>query len=242
MHNFLNFTLQFLGLIVALLGVIVAILINWKEIRKTLKRNDIKSIRDKISPTRRGFIKSVGAVSIALLSWGLLQVKPVQESIKKTLYYFLPQGKNLVVNSKSGIIHHKELCADHLPSSKNQRASSVLTPKTKFHGTHKVSILTKVTEGVSAEDAIEILLLAVEDNPTSVHIYDKLVKLLGKLKRYESIHLLLENAENSLKLSSVQIKEGSKERKKYEKAISHIQLQREKARQRAVYSAINYMG
>ena len=242
MYNFLNFTFQFLSLLVAFSALIVAVLINWKEIKKTLNRSDVKGIKNKINPSKRTFVKGVGALSISLIIWSSLQVKPIKDNIKKALYYFLPQGRHLVVNSKSGVIHHREICSEHLPLEKNRTSKPSLKLNAKFHASRKVSILTKITEGVSAEDAIEILLLATEDHPTSVHIYDKLVRLLGKLKRYESIHLVLEHAENNLKRSSSQMVVGSKERRKYEKAISHVRLQREKARQRAVYAAIKMAG
>ena len=239
MHNFINYTFQFLGLLVALLGVVVAILINWKEIKKTLKRKDVKNIKHKVNLSRRGVIKGLGAIAVGAMSWGIIQIKPIQESIKKALYYFLPQGKNLVVNTKSGVIHHSIICSDHLPSEHNISSTPAIVPNSKFHSTHKVAILTKITEGASAEDAIEVLLLAAEDNPSSVHIYDKIVKLLGKLKRYESIHLLLENAEKNLVNIARKSEEGSKEQRKYKKAISHMQLQRKQAKNRAKYSAIN---
>jgi len=93
----------------------------------------------------------------------------------------------------------------------------------------KVSILDLIAQTRPTEDAIEILLLAAEGNPTSVHIYDKLIKLLGKIKRYESIHLLLKSAENDLSQILSGKKGGTKEHKKYLRALQHIQGQKEKA-------------
>ena len=52
--------------------------------------------------------------------------------------------------------------------------------------------------------------------------------MLGKLKRYESIHLLLRNAENDLTEALLEKKSGTKEYKKYQKALQHIQMQKEK--------------
>jgi hypothetical protein len=219
-------------------GIIVAILINWPAIKKNLKRKDIK---EKVNLSKRNLIKGIAVVSIGALSWRLLQISPIHNTLKKALFYFLPQGKNLIVNAKSGIIHHKTLCADHLPAENNILSGAKLISESKFHGSHKVGILTKITENVSAEDSIEILLLAAEDNPTSVHIYDKIVKLLGKLKRYESVHLLLESAESNLRKIANEKTLGRKERKKYEKAIVHVRLQRKKAKERARYSALNLM-
>ncbi|QSZ42346.1 hypothetical protein GJV85_09590 [Sulfurimonas aquatica] len=79
----------------------------------------------------------------------------------------------------------------------------------RFHKTKKVHILSELSKNLSAEDAIEILLLAVNNNPTSVHIYDKLIKLLGKLKRYTSIHLLLDDATKKLSAELRLLKRGN---------------------------------
>ena len=100
-------------------------------------------------------------------------------------------------------------------------------------------MLYHISQDVSIEDSVQILLLAVENNPTSVHLYDKLIKLLGTIKRYEAIHLLLNNAEYRLikKISLLNIK--TKEYKQYNKALNHIKLQQKKALYRAKYKAIN---
>jgi len=149
----------------------------------------------------------------------------------------LPRGKMLVVNSKSGVIHHKEQCADHLPKTINQASVYQLASSSRFHGSKKVEILGDLTDSVSAEDAIELLLLAVDDNPTTVHLYDKLVKLLGKIKRYESIHLILANGKSILLSKQAKLAVGTKKYNEYTRAIEHINLQQEKANERARIAA-----
>jgi len=239
MYDFLNFAIQTIAALTGVVALVITILINWKSLNKSLQQKKVKKIKRQLMPSRRFFIQAVSALTVGIASWGLMQIKPIKEGIQKTLFYFLPQGKNLIINKNSGVIHHKQLCSDHLPSTHNIGNPAKLSYKARFHGTHKVAILTKVTEGISAEDAIEILLLAVEDNPSSVHIYDKLVKLLGKLKKFESIHMLLENAENNLTKLSKLCVFGSKQYKKYEKAIAHVRLQRGKAKYRARNAAFN---
>ncbi len=133
-----------------------------------------------------------------------------------------------VINKAIGTIHHKKLCSDHLPIGKNATDFDNSTSNIKFHKSKKVPILDLLTQNRNAEDAIEILLLAVDGNSTSVHIYDKLIKLLGKIKRYESIHLLLRNAEDDLNQALLEKESGTKEYKKYQKALQHIQMQKEK--------------
>jgi len=182
----------------------------------------------------------VSASLIGIATWSLFQISSVGRRVKRFLYSFLPEGRNLVINSKTGVIHHKEICSDHLPEPGNTASTAHLVANSQFHLTKKVQILDRVAEGVSAEDAVEILMLSAENNLTSVHIYDKLVKLLGKLKRYESIHLLLESAENELDNNLSRLKQGTKKYKKYEKALNHIKTQREKVLQRARLAALKF--
>lgn len=238
MHDFLNTIAQYISVAIALVTVMVYVLLNWKPLKKAWNSKDVKKARGKIDEQRRKIIKALPVVVAGVGSWGAIRFTPIYENLKKGLYYFLPGSNELIINDKSGVIHHKVLCADHLPQKSSNSTPYELAAKARFHGSHKVGILSELTKDVSAEDAIEILLLAVEDNPTSVHVYDRIVRLLGKIKRYESIHLLLENAEGNLLNQLKDIKEGSKKYNEYSKAISHIQLQRKKARERARYSAL----
>lgn len=238
MHDFLNTIAQFISVATALAAVMVTVLLNWKSLKKAWNLKDIQKARSKVDAQRRKLIKLVPLIAVGIGSWGVIRFTPIYENLKKGLYYFLPSSNELVVNDKNGVIHHKVLCSNHLPKRSSKSMPYELASKARFHSSHKVGILSELTKDVSAEDAIEILLLAAEDNPTSVHVYDRIVKLLGKIKRYESIHILLENAETNLLGQLKDIKEGTKQYSEYSKAISHIQLQREKAKERARYSAL----
>ncbi len=147
-----------------------------------------------------------------------------------------------VINKNNGIIHHKKLCSNHLPIDKNISDSNYYSSKIRFHKSKKIPILDLIAQKKSAEDAIELLLLAADGNPTSVHIYDKLITLFGKIKRYESIQLLLKSVEDELSQILSEKKGGTKEHKKYQKAFRHIQGQKEKALKNARNRAIAKCG
>lgn len=103
----------------------------------------------------------------------------------------------LIANQRTGVLHHQEACADHLPSASNRGAASRLrTPH--YHTAHDVFILTEMAKNVSDEDAVELLMHARILRPSAVHVYDALIRVLGRLKRYESIHLLLRDGEREL--------------------------------------------
>jgi hypothetical protein len=239
MYDFINLTFQFVALMTGIVVALVTILLNWVKLKKSWRSKDIKNAREKVSVSRRSLIKSTGIMAASFAGWGLLQIKPIKERIERGIYYFLPQGKNLIVNKRNGTIHHKLICKNHLPKNIDKSSPLSLASNSRFHGSYKVAILSKITEGVSAEDAIEILMLATENSPTSVHLYDKVVKLLGKIKRYESIHLLLDSAERKINELSSQQTKGSKKHKECVKASLHIQKQKEKSRSRARYSALS---
>ncbi|MDE8602704.1 hypothetical protein M3I01_007170 [Marinomonas sp. RSW2] len=238
MYDFLNTFTQLISVAIALAAMMITAILNWKALKRAWDSRDVQKARNKVDSHRRKLIKAFPILAVGIGGWGIIRFTPIYESLKKGLYHFLPSSNELVVNDKNGVIHHKVLCSEHLPKKTSKSTPYKLAAKTRFHGSQKVGILSELTKDVSAEDAIEILLLAADDNPTSVHIYDRIVRLLGKIKRYESIHILLENAEANLLEKIKDLRTGSKKHKKYSKAISHIQLQRHKARERARYSAL----
>jgi len=241
MKEFLILTFQGVAAFAALTAVIITILLNWKRLRKNpiFKPTPLLGQKTSIFTTisRRKFL-ILGALATGVIFWTSIHYKLAKRKLKTIYNQLFHIDKSLVINKKTGIIHHKELCAGHLPIDKNISDSNYHSSKIRFHKSKKIPILDLISQNKSSEDAIEILLLAAEESPTSVHIYDKLIKLLGKVKRYESIHLLLKSAEDELIQILLGKKWGTKEQKKYQKALKHIQGQKEKllrnARNRAV--------
>lgn len=240
MYDFLNLSFSFIASLATIIGTLLVVLLNKKEIKEALKEESLISFDHvKVTLSRRNFL--IGLTSItALIIWQAMNTKFLSLKIKRFLFLYLPTGNQLIVNKKSGIIHHTQICKDHLPKKNNIGNNVDFTKKVKFHKTKKIQILNQLTENVSIEDSIEILLLlATSNNPTSVHLYDKLIKLYGEIKNYGSIHLLLSNAEIIISNKLRVINKRTKEYKRYTKALTHIKLQQEKALDRARYKALN---
>jgi hypothetical protein len=241
MQEILTILFQGIAAFAALAAVIITILLNWNRLRKNQIFKPTPLLDQKTSTftimSRRKFL-ILGAVATGAIFWTSIYYKFGKKKLKTIYHRFFHTEKNLVINKKTGIIHHKKLCSDHLPIDENVADSKYNSSKIRFHKSKKIPILDLTAQEKSAEDAIEILLLAAEGNPTSVHIYDKLITLFGKIKRYESIHLLLKSVEDELSEILSGKKRGTKEHKKYQKALRHIQGQKEKtlknARNRAI--------
>jgi hypothetical protein len=244
MKEFLIITFQGIAAFAALAAVIITVLLNWNRLRRNPILKPIPLLDQKASIltiiSRRRFLIT-GAFAAGVIFWISIHYKFTKNSLKK-IYNQFHRADNLIINKKTGIIHHKKICADHLPIDKNVSDLNDHSSKIRCHKSKKVYILDQIAQNRSAEDAIEILLLAVEDNPTSVHIYDRLIKLLGKIKRYESIHLLLKSTEDDLSRILSGEKWGTKKHKKYLKALHHIQGQKEKVLKNARNRAIAKFG
>lgn len=229
----------------------------YKELNiKSSKYNIVEHETIKDEPlarnSRRKFLIGLISITVGLTSitgviiWQIMNTKFLSQKIKRFLFQYLPNGNQLVINKKSGTIHHKIICKNHLPKKNNVGNNIDFKKNVKFHKSKKLQILNKLTENISIEDSIEILLLATSNNPTSVHLYDKLIKLYGEIKRYGEIHLLLSNAEiiisNKIKMLDIKLIDclnKTKEYKRYNKALAHIKLQQSKALDRARYKALN---
>ncbi len=229
---------DFIALLIALITLAVSILINWKTLKKSIKHDDFASLRNSFMSIKRRQFLVASTTVVGIGTWVLLRSNSVNEKLKKLFLNFLPNNDMIVVNKKTGVIHHKILCKKHLPKSNNINNYITFNTKLRFHKTKKVAILTNLSQNTNAENAIDVLLLATENNPTAVHLYDALVKLLGKVKRYEVIHLLLNDAERKLTDKLIFIRKGTKEYKKITKALLHVQLQKSKSLNRARYRAL----
>ncbi|WP_121626588.1 hypothetical protein [Poseidonibacter antarcticus] len=229
--------------IVTSIGIIVTtliiILVNKNVILQFKKENSFKKYCNlKTILPRRIFLISFSSV-IGLSIWQLMNTNFISEKVKKFIFLYLPNGNQLIVNKKNGIIHHKIICKDHLPKKKNIGSNMSFASNVKFHKSKSIEILNQLTKNISVEDSIEILLLATANNPTSVHLYDKLVKLYGKIKKYDSIHILLSNAEIKISYMLIEMNNNTKEYKRYNKALSHVLILQQKVLDRIRYKALN---
>lgn len=226
MYDFLNTMLGFINVTFTILGVYIAWIVNRNKISKNI-----------LNLSRRKFLIGISFLS-GFVIYKLVNTEIISNRIKRILFFFLPNNQ-LVVNKKTGVIHHREICKNHLPLEENLITRVSLKSKLKFHKSFKISILSRVSNEISVDDAIELLLVAIQSSPTSVHLYDKLIKLYGQLKRYDSIHLMLANVEQQLYMESKDLDKKTKDYIKYNKALIHIKKQRAKAFQRKKVSLIN---
>lgn len=239
MYDILNLSMALITTISTIIGTLIVILLNKKEIGIALKEEKINNFENlKTVFSRRKFL--IGGTAIVGISiWNIFNTPFIARKIKTFMFLFLPNSNQLIINKNTGVIHHEIFCKNHLPKEKNRKLDKKLSPYVKFHESKKIQILNKISQDISIEDSIQVLLLAVENNPTSVHLYDKLIKLFGTIKRYESIHLLLNNAETNIisKIGTLSMK--TKEYKRYNKALKHIKIQKNVALIKARYKAIN---
>lgn len=239
MYDILNFYLALIATVFTVIGTLVAILLHKKEILIALKEEKINNFQDvKNTLSRRKFI--IGStVVVGIGIWNIFNIPYMNKKIKTFMFLFLPNSNQLVINKNTGVVHHEIFCKNHLPKEKNRTSNRKISANIKFHESKKIQILNKISQDISIEDSIQVLLLAVENNPTSVHLYDKLIKLFGTIKRYESIHLLLNDAEINITNKINTLNNKTKEYKRYNKALKHIQVQKNIALIKARYKAIN---
>jgi hypothetical protein len=98
-----------------------------------------------------------------------------------------------VVHARTKATHHPLLCAGHLPQPHNLDNSPQLPEKAALHTLHLHRLLNSLIQDARArkDDArtIELLRVATKYSPESWHYFDRLVRLLGRLKRYDEINV-----------------------------------------------------
>jgi len=142
-----------------------------------------------------------------------------------------------VVNKKTQVIHDATIYQEHLPSVKN-RLHAPIPNTAHYHSDRAVRILVELARHTPDEEAVRVLLLAKDLRPHAVHVYDMLIRVLGRLKRYESIHLLLSDAERMLlDLMAVEV-HGSQRFRELMRAKEAIIMRRRFVNARAARAAM----
>ena len=144
-------------------------------------------------------------------------------------------SKRLVTNSRSKVTHHFDACKFHLPLPANQRATQA---GDEIHESLRVKILEILAIGSwHDEERVELLFLAIEHDPCAMRIYDRLIRVLGRLKRYHKIHTTLQLGVVRVKaLADLAI--NGRERKRFERAGSSLKIRQDSAIKRATARAI----
>ena len=229
------------GVLTALIGLLITMLIEWQKLSARLrlignrfiaKLEEARSWQS--SRSRRIFlISTVTGGLLAMGCLGLAWLRNWGAEVPGVFYAITRKRAPLVINSRSGVIHHMVFCATHLPLPGNCRAPSTLNKEDHFHRSVKGRILEVIAADRQDEEAVQLFLLALEGQPTTMHLYDRLIRILGRLKRYESIHLLLEHAHKTLTVSRDAYRPGTRVFRQYAKAVQAIELRQEQARRRA---------
>lgn len=219
---------EFIQIGIGFATLLVTIIIGWPKLKNRLqknpRRNSINITNDKniIIPrwhltkiSRRAFFATVASGLGCMIVFYFIRTGVLSKK------HLNPGLSNIIVNKKTKIIHHKDICVDHLPSENNQIISHI-DKADKYHKVHAANILYQLACKASDKDAVVFLLQAIAIQPKAIHVYDKLIRILGKLKKYELIHYTLKKAKTHLSEKMNEFQIGSKKYLELEKARSSI--------------------
>jgi tetratricopeptide (TPR) repeat protein len=157
--------------------------------------------------SRRAFLGGFIAVLIAGAAYyfGLLRTHRSAKSCAFESDSVLLKGyeQDFVGNRRTKILHHRVACQNHLPRNKNRSIGDVLPNLFCPHATYRSSILEQLAIRDSAkeryESAIAHLERAIKLSPFSYHLYDRLIGLYGRVRQYDKIDILLQEALQSVR-------------------------------------------
>jgi hypothetical protein len=81
-----------------------------------------------------------------------------------------------------------------LPKYKNQTSVKNVQSLSQLHDGVELKIYELLARKADDEQAAKYLQLAIQKSPGSLHLYDLLVRIYRKQRRYDEIHKLLDNA------------------------------------------------
>jgi len=221
-----------IGVIIALFGLLISVLKDWSEIAPQIgKVREYFSLLGPFSASRRKFL--LGFMSISSLS--LLYVTQGFK-FRSDDSMILQANSKLVMNKANGIIHHLDLCADHLP--KNNTGDIAAFSYNKIHGSKRIKIAEVIADSFDDQNKEILLIETISHSPTSTHLYKYLVKLWGKQKKYEKIHSFLKANTEYLEVLKQEASDKPKLQKKYAKALKELKVRQVKAKYLARISAL----
>ena len=190
--------------------------INWFEPTGNLTAELAAMLSQKTRFSRRHFIVTAVAATGVVAVGGF--VLPIFIS------------KRLVANTGSRVIHHLDVCASHLPLAVNQRPPQ---EGDEIHESLRIKILEVLAmQAWSDKERVESLFLAIEHDPCALRVYDQLIRILGKLKRYDTIHNTLRLAIDEVtNLAAVAVTKS--ETKRFQNAADGLKTRQVAARKRA---------
>jgi hypothetical protein len=223
------------GLVLALIGLVITIIKEWHVIAPV-----VRVIRTKVMPskqewgTRRAFLVLTFGVGVV----GIWQLAGPFGRFVTTIGIHLPEWitgatalpLNLVQNSRSGTIHHLDVCADHLPIPENGKQPTVAATLEQIHKHKKSAIAEVVAKGPNRAGAEALLLDAIRETPTATHLYRHLVGIWGEQKEYERIHRLLSSSIELLESEAASLSMLPKRSRLYARAIAELKARQRRAK------------
>ena len=149
----------------------------------------------------------------------------------------LPEG--IILNQRSGIFHHVDMCANHCPSEANISRGSVSFEVEKFHRANLAKFALLIAKREQSPLAARLLVTAISYNPLSTHLYKPLIGIWGKNKDYKKIHKFLDA--NIKYLRTLAERQGSDPTRSnpYEKALKELQTRKNRAEYLATLAEVS---
>ncbi|HEV2801622.1 MAG TPA: hypothetical protein VGW12_14045 [Pyrinomonadaceae bacterium] len=223
------------------------------QYRRVFSRLKLKK-RPGTSVNRRvvlgGILATFGLAATGGLLYLLLREKKVKVrhfGLPATDATISPHIRNLVLHDRKLVLHHSEICSKHLPIHKHRARDVESRSDGHLHSACQLRILEKLAKDAlhnlptdydpedrkakraafdkQAELALPYLEKAVLLSPFSYHLYDKLIGLYGRLRRYDAIKNLLEQARQNVEreLAALNSKPKGRGRARGEKQLKRAQ-------------------
>lgn len=214
-----------IGLIFALITLLITILDKWNVISIGVRKGLALLRSRSVFNTTRRKILTLGLLSAGILMLGISRFIPERKNTKVSKWDQFKNVEELIVNKKTGVIHHKDLCIDHIPQHKTSVTNSITC---RIHGSKKMQITSKLIGKIPDKLATDLLIENIVSSPTSTHLYKYLIKIWGKNKEYEKIHNFLKTNIEFLR-HTLTISTNPKIVKKLTKALNELEVRKNKA-------------
>jgi len=202
-------------LLIAAATFLILVAEKWDVLRDRFRDINARVPQDR---NRREVLKCIsGFVAAPIVYW----VQPYR--FPSVFCMKLPWNSQIVKNKKTGKIHHLSVCKGHLPSVDNRDVVYFFDSYSSLHGSKKMVISNCLLNVACDEEKEAILLSSIKHSPTSTHLYKPLIKLWGRKKEYENIHVLLDSNIELLKAMAGRSVGNQRLMKKYTKAFLELE-------------------
>jgi hypothetical protein len=103
--------------------------------------------------------------------------------------------ERFVLNGRTRVLHHAKVCRGHLPVDTHAVPLDASSGIPYIHAGYSARILDEFARSAAfrgdEQAAAAAWISAIEASPASIHLYDRLVGLYGRLKQYDRIEPLL---------------------------------------------------